>query len=238
VVAAGIARVVYGVGDPDPRVAGAGVAALTKAGVSVEGPLLVEEISRELSAYLHHRRTGRPEVVLKIAATLDGQIAAVDGSSRWITSGESRRAVHEMRADADVIVVGAGTVRVDNPDLRARDAVSPRDPRRVVLGTVPADARCQPAEAYDGDLSTLLDRLGTDGVLQVVVEGGPRVWESFLRAGLVQKITWFQAPALAGGASNHHVLPGLATTTIDELRRYRLVEVTRIGEDIRLDLEV
>ena len=118
--------------------------ALRAAGVTVETGLGAEAATRALAPYLHHRRTGRPFVVAKIATSLDGRIAAADGSSRWITSDAARADAHELRADSQAIVVGAGTALADRPSLTVRgaDPAPGLPPLRVVLdgrGRVPAD---------------------------------------------------------------------------------------------------
>src|SRR5262245_42551493 len=125
-VAAGVGRVVIAIEDPDPKVAGQGVARLVDGGVEVEGGTRAAAATDLLAPYLHHRRTGRPFVVLKLAASLDGRTAAPDGSSQWITGPEARADAHALRAESDVILVGAGTVRTDDPGLTVRDAPAPR----------------------------------------------------------------------------------------------------------------
>ena len=134
VLAAGVTRVVVGMADPDPLVDGRGIAALREAGVEVEVGVAADVVAEQLAPYVTHRRTGRPWVVLKLAATLDGRIAAPDGSSRWITGEEARLDAHRLRAVSDAVIVGAGTVRADDPapdgaPARRRPAV-PR-PRRA-----------------------------------------------------------------------------------------------------------
>ncbi len=120
-ITAGVSRVVAGVRDPDPKVAGAGLRALQAAGVAVSAGMLGDVVSDQLRPYLVQRSTGRPYVVLKLAMTLDGRTAAPDGSSRWITGAEARRDVHRLRAESDAVVVGAATVRRDDPELTVRD---------------------------------------------------------------------------------------------------------------------
>ena len=120
IIAAGVARVVIAVEDPDPQVAGRGVAALRAAGIEVTVGCGAAEVSEQLAPYLKHRTTGQPWVVLKMAASLDARTAAPDGTSRWITGPEARRDVHRLRARSDAILVGAGTVRVDDPELTVR----------------------------------------------------------------------------------------------------------------------
>jgi diaminohydroxyphosphoribosylaminopyrimidine deaminase/5-amino-6-(5-phosphoribosylamino)uracil reductase len=144
VIDAGIVRVVAAVDDPDERVAGRGFARLRGAGIDVVTGVGEAEATRDLAPYLHHRRTGRAFVSAKIASTLDGRVAAADGSSRWITSDAARADAHELRADAQAIVVGAGTALADRPALTVRGVAMPpaRPPLRVLLdahGRVPAE---------------------------------------------------------------------------------------------------
>jgi diaminohydroxyphosphoribosylaminopyrimidine deaminase/5-amino-6-(5-phosphoribosylamino)uracil reductase len=142
-IAAGIRKVVVAVDDPDERVAGRGYARLRDAGVDVIEGIARAEAEHDLAPYLHHRRTGRPFVVAKVATSLDGRIAAADGSSRWITSEQARADAHELRADSQAIVVGAGTALTDQPALTVRNVAVPplHPPLRVLLdarGRVPA----------------------------------------------------------------------------------------------------
>lgn len=143
---AGIARVVYAVSDPNPQAAGGGEV-LRAAGVDVTGGFLAAEAARGNEAWLTATRLGRPFTTWKYAATLDGRVAAADGTSRWISSAASRADVHALRAAADAVVVGSGTLLADDPHLAVRgDAARPRErqPLRVVLDTsarIPADAR-------------------------------------------------------------------------------------------------
>jgi len=238
IIDAGIARVVVAVSDPDDQVAGRGLARLREANIELVTDVLAEEVHTDLAPYLHHRSTGRPYVVAKVAATLDGAVAMSDGTSQWITGEEARYDGHILRAESQAIIVGAGTVRIDDPTLTARLREGTYEPRRIVLGRVGESAKVQPCEEYEGPLDELLDRLGAEGVVQVLVEGGPSVVSSFVTAGLVQRIVWYVAPALAGLSSALPALASLETETISALRRGRFVAITRLGEDIRLDLEV
>ncbi len=130
---AGVARVVVATGDPDPRVAGRGIAMLRAAGVAVETGVRTEAAEELNAGFLMRIRRGRPRIALKLAATLDGRIATAAGESRWITGPEARAEVHAMRAAADAILIGAGTARADDPALDVRDAPAPpRPPVRVV----------------------------------------------------------------------------------------------------------
>jgi diaminohydroxyphosphoribosylaminopyrimidine deaminase / 5-amino-6-(5-phosphoribosylamino)uracil reductase len=160
-VAAGIARVVSALTDPDPRVSGRGHARLRAAGIAVLEGVMGPEARQAQAGFLMRVTRGRPMVTLKLALTLDGRIALADGTSRWITGPGARRAVHRMRADHDAVLVGAGTLRADDPDLRVRDLGVGWQPVRVVADTglaLRADAR-------------LLDGLDTAPVWVLHAEG-------------------------------------------------------------------
>lgn len=238
IVEAGIARVVVGTLDPDARVAGRGVLSLKASGVDVEVGIEEELVREQLAPYLWHRVTGRPYVVLKVASTLDGIVAMVDGSSQWITGEEARRDAHVLRASSQAIVIGAGTVRSDDPALTARLDDIILEPLRVVLGNAPQHAKVRPCLERSGDLGLILDELGQLDVLQVLVEGGPTTASAFLEQGLVNRVVWYQAPAFAGASGTSGALKNLSTSSIDDLCRGRVVDVRRIGEDIRVDVEV
>jgi diaminohydroxyphosphoribosylaminopyrimidine deaminase/5-amino-6-(5-phosphoribosylamino)uracil reductase len=238
IVDAGVARVVVGVEDPDERVRGAGIRALRAAGIRVDVGVCADEVRVQLAPYLKHRRTGRPWVVLKLAATLDGRTAAPDGSSRWITGAAARADAHRLRAESDAVIVGAGTVWADDPSLTVRDAPGRdggSDPLRVVLGKAPEGARVHPALEMTGDLGEILDELGRRGVLQAMVEGGATVAGEFHRAGLVDRYVLYLAPALFGGDDGRPLFAGPGAATIDDVWRGRIVSVERLGDDLRLE---
>ncbi len=238
IVEAGIRRVVVGTLDPDQRMAGQGVEVLRASGVDVEVGVREEVVRDQLAAYLWQRTTGRPYVVAKVAATLDGAVAMDDGTSQWITGAEARRDAHRLRAESQAIIVGAGTVRTDDPALTARLDGQVYEPLRVVLGSAPEHARVRPCRERTGALEPVLEELGADGVLQALVEGGPSTVSAFLDAGLVNRLVWYVAPAWAGRGATRGAVEGLTTPSIDALRRGRLVGVVRIGEDVRMDVEV
>ena len=154
VLAAGVRRVVAALQDPDPRVAGQGVAALRAGGVAVEVGLGADRAAALNEAYLLHRRLGRPFVTYKVAASLDGRTAAADGSSRWITGPAARRDVHKLRAVSDAICVGVGTVLADDPALTVRSVRAPRQPLRVVVD--PRGRTPLGAAVLDGEAQTLV----------------------------------------------------------------------------------
>lgn len=132
-IAAGVARVVVALGDPDGRVAGRGIAMLEQAGIAVETGLLADQARADHAGFLSRITAARPFVTLKLAGTLDGRIATASGESQWITGPEARRAVHMMRARHDAVLVGAGTLRADDPALSVRGLGITRQPVRIVV---------------------------------------------------------------------------------------------------------
>lgn len=235
IINAGVRRVIIGIEDPDPKVAGAGISRLREAGIDVDVGVKADEITDQLAPYLHHRRTGRPYVILKLAATLDGRTAAPDGESEWITGVAARADVHQMRAESQAILVGAGTVRADDPSLTVRLVDGP-DPRRIVLGTAPPNAKVHPCTEWVGPLPELLDELGSDGVLQLMVEGGANVASEFHDAGLVDRYVIYLAPAIFGGDDAHPLFVGAGAPTMSQLRRGRFLSTAMLGGDLRLDI--
>jgi diaminohydroxyphosphoribosylaminopyrimidine deaminase/5-amino-6-(5-phosphoribosylamino)uracil reductase len=235
--AAGVARVVVGVLDPDPQVSGRGVAWLRERGVTVDVGVGGDEAADLLAPYLKHRRTGRPWVVLKLAATMDGRIAAPDGSARWLTGEAARADGHRLRALSDAVLVGAGTVRADDPELTVRlDPAPQHQPLRVVLGHAPDAARVHPALEMVGEPGAVLDELGAKGVLQLLVEGGAHVAHAFHTAGLVDRYVLYLAPALFGGDDAVPMFAGPGAPRVQDLWRGRVVSVTTMGTEVRVEL--
>lgn len=232
---AGVARVVFALCDPDPQVSGQGAKKLRAAGIEVVEGVGAATVAEQLAPYVKHRTTGRPWVVLKLAASADGRTAAPDGSSRWITGPEARADAHRLRAESDAVIVGASTVRTDDPSLTVRDAEGD-DPLRVVLGSVPSHAKVHPALELDGSLPEVLDELGRRGVLQAMVEGGATVAGEFHRAGLVDRYVLYLAPVLFGGDDGRPLFAGAGAPTIDDVWRGELRSVRQVGADIRLEL--
>lgn len=234
-VAAGVTRVVVAMEDPDAKVAGRGITRLRQSGIDVEVGLREDEAATLLAPYVKHRTTGRPWVVLKLAASLDGRTAAPDGTSQWITGDAARTDAHRLRAACDAVVVGAGTVRDDDPSLTVRH-VAGRDPLRVVLGAAPEGAKVHPCVELTGDLGDVLDELGRRDVVQVLVEGGASVAGAFHRAGLVDRYVLYLAPVLFGGDDGRGVFSGAGAPSIDDVWRGRIVSVARLGDDLRVEV--
>jgi diaminohydroxyphosphoribosylaminopyrimidine deaminase / 5-amino-6-(5-phosphoribosylamino)uracil reductase len=244
-VAAGIARVVVAVPEPT-ELAGGGAQRLRDAGVDVA--LGVEQEAAEqgaLAAWLTGAREHRPFVIWKVAATLDGRVAAADGSSRWITGPETRAAVHRLRATCDAVVVGAGTALVDDPQLTVRDDDGKpvaRQPLRVVVdrrGRLPVTARVldDAAPSYVSRAATpseLLAELYEKTVRRVLLEGGPTLAAAFLRAGLVDEVVVHLAPKLLGAGPA--LVGDLGIPSIGEALQLTVLDVTRSGADVAVRL--
>ncbi|MEU5696248.1 bifunctional diaminohydroxyphosphoribosylaminopyrimidine deaminase/5-amino-6-(5-phosphoribosylamino)uracil reductase RibD [Actinosynnema sp. NPDC020468] len=236
---AGVARVVHAVADPNPRAAG-GADALRAAGVVVESGLGALEVERgPLRAWLHHARTGRPHVTWKYASSLDGRIAAADGTSRWISSPESRAEVHELRTKVDAIMVGRGTVLADDPRLTARGTSAGRQPLRVVVGRgdLPGDAHVLDDEAETVHLRThdpdvVLAELGRRGVVDVLLEGGPTLAGAFARADRLDRVLAYLAPKFLGAGPS--ALRDAGVSTVTGAVGLVVEDVRMCGPDVRV----
>jgi len=233
IVDAKITRVVVGVIDPDKHVAGNGIKKLRDAGITVDVGIEQTLVKQQLAPYLHHRRTGRPYVILKMAMTLDGRVAMPD-SSQWITGETARKRVHQLRAESDAILVGAGTVRADNPSLTTRNVNGP-SPRRIVLGNVLPTDKVNPCLEWTGSLPKLLDTLGNEGVIQLMVEGGPRVATSFHNEQLINQYILHLAPIIAGGSESPNALA--ESTDMSSMMNGHIVSTQVLDNDIEIILE-
>nr|WP_081448073.1 bifunctional diaminohydroxyphosphoribosylaminopyrimidine deaminase/5-amino-6-(5-phosphoribosylamino)uracil reductase RibD [Sanguibacter keddieii] len=247
---AGVAEVVVSVGDPNP-VASGGMGHLRSHGVAVRTGLLADEGEELLRVWLTSVRAGRPFVTLKTATSLDGCVAAADGSSRWITGPQSRAHAHTVRATVDAILVGTGTLLADDPTLTARPPVpegevgdgvpepAVHQPLRVVVGerAVADDARVRGGDGRFVHLAThdvheVLARLAALEVRHVLVEGGPTVATAFVTAGVVDEIHSYVAPVLVG--DGRRAVGALGGQSIDDAVRWSTSTVERLGEDVLL----
>jgi diaminohydroxyphosphoribosylaminopyrimidine deaminase/5-amino-6-(5-phosphoribosylamino)uracil reductase len=200
ILATGISRVVVGTADPNPETDGQGLARLREAGLEVEeleGDLAARA-RRQNEAWRTWISQGRPFVTYKAAVTLDGRVTLPGW--RWVTGEESRRRVHELRAASNAVAVGMGTVRTDSPSLDARLVQADRQPRRLAFGAGPLPDGSE-LELVPGPLDGELQRLAAEGVQSLLLEGGPTLATSFLRAGLVDKLLLFVAPSIAGSGA-------------------------------------
>jgi diaminohydroxyphosphoribosylaminopyrimidine deaminase / 5-amino-6-(5-phosphoribosylamino)uracil reductase len=224
VIAAGVARVVVGARDPNPVVDGRGLDRLRAAGIEVE---LLDDLAarRQNEAWRLWKSLSRPFVTFKAAVTLDGRVT-VPGR-RWVSGEESRRRVHELRAAADAVAVGMGTVRADAPRLDARDVDAARQPRRLAFGRGPLPEGSE-LELRSGPLEDELGALAAEGVQSLLLEGGPTLATAFLAGGLVDKLLLFVAPVIAG--EGPHVL-GALPAQLDLLH----LRGEPIGEDVLVE---
>lgn len=272
IITCGIARVVVGVIDPNPDVSGRGVKQLRRAGIRVDVGVLESECTKFNESFFKYAATRTPFVTLKLAQSIDGKIADAAGHSRWISSPESHAVVHALRARTDAVLVGAGTVRSDDPRLTVR-AVPGRNPLRVILDgrfSVSPFARVfrrpggptllfvseESARRNPGKRRELLRRgveivalpgspshglavmdvlhiLGSKNVASVLVEGGSRVFASFLNENAADKILAFVAPSLFG--SGLDTFTGLRPRSAGHARRMKSVSARRIGDDILIE---
>lgn len=227
IVAAGVDRVVFGARDPNPEAAG-GEGRLRAAGVDVEFVDWLEARAQN-EAWRTWITQGRPFVTYKAAVTLDGRVT-VPGR-RWVSGEESRRLVHELRAQVDAVAVGGGTARADRPRLDARNVETPRgQPRRLVFsrGSLPDGLEL---ERRSGSLANELGALAAEGVQSLLLEGGPTLAAAFLAADLVDKLLLFVAPVVAG--SGTHFLASLPSP-----RTLSHLTARPVGDDLLLEAYV
>jgi diaminohydroxyphosphoribosylaminopyrimidine deaminase/5-amino-6-(5-phosphoribosylamino)uracil reductase len=254
ILKAGVKRVVAAMRDPNPQARGGGERL-----AGFEHGLLEDE-ARELNIGFISRVTrGRPWVRMKVAATLDGRTALVDGRSQWITGEEARRDGHRWRARACAILTGIGTVKADDPRLSVRDVPTPRQPLRVVVDSrleIPPGARLLTGERiliFSGqagnagnaevvalpnrsgkvDLPKMLEELARRGVNELHVEAGFRLNGSLVREGCVDEFLVYLNPSFLGDAAQGMLdLPGVES--LEKRPRLRLLSAERVGDDLRI----
>ncbi len=240
ILKAGVRKVVVGAVDVNPRHSGKGIAQLQNAGVKVRNGILAEECARLNEAFNKWIVTRRPFVIAKCGMSLDGRLTRPSGEPRWITGAPARRHAHHLRARVDAILVGAETVRVDNPRLTVRDMRGPRQPWRVVLtrsGKLPRHARlfsdrmATRTLIYQGKpLATVLKNLGKRDVTSVLIEGGGEVLGQALDARLIDKVQLYLAPVLTGGPVI--AFPGRGARNAMNALRLRRISYQQIGQSV------
>lgn len=260
ILKAGVGTVVVGAADPDP-VSGSGSAALREAGVEVVEGVMPDEAEAVDPAYFRHRRTGLPTVTLKYAMTLDGSIAAADGSSRWVSSEAAREDGHRLRAGVDAVVVGAGTVRADDPLLTVRlpgyDGPQPRavivagstglpddaaiwQREPLVLSSAPIDVPSgevvvvEGADGFPGPVAAA-SAVADAGYLELLLEGGSRLAGAWWRAGVITRGVVYLAAKMGGGRG----IPPLggAFSTIGDASEVLVGGVRSLDGEYRVDFE-
>ena len=224
-IAAGVARVVVALEDPDARTAGQGFTRLAASGIAVTRGVRSEEARRSMAGFLTRQALGRPHVTVKLATSLDGCIAMADGSSRWITGSQARAHAHLERSRHEAILVGRGTYEADAPRLDVRlPGLDERGPRRVLLSSTVQDVPAWTVITAPRDITTL------PGVDHILVEGGAAVASAFLAADLVDRLLLYRAPILIGGGKPALGNIGLADLT-DAHQRWALVDARQLGMD-------
>ena len=234
-VAAGIARVVTAIEDPDPRVSGGGHAILARAGIAFASGLKAEEARRDMAGFLTRIIKKRPQVILKMAFSADHKIAGGVGQRTAISGPEAKARVHLLRAQCDAIMVGMGTVLADDPELTCRlPGLEHRSPIPFVLsrtGELPPNSQLarRKAEVQRGSVAEVLAELGRRGINRLMVEGGARVARSFLEAGQVDQFHLIRSPRRLG-AEGVDALAGLA---LDQaLQPFAVIEQEKLGSDL------
>ena len=265
-----LAKVVIGSRDPNPLVSGKGAAILRKAGIEVVEDFMREECDAINPIFFHYITTKRPYVAMKYAMTMDGKIATRTGASKWITGEAARNHVQTLRHAYKGIMVGIGTVLVDNPMLNCR-MQGGIDPVRIVCDThlrIPMD--CQIVQTADTietilatstnekekidqlikkgvqilqipekdgciDLNLLMQTLGEKGIDSILLEGGGRLNDSFLREKLIQKAYVYLAPKIFGGEDAKTPVEGIGVSLPEQSANFKLQQIQQIEEDILLE---
>jgi diaminohydroxyphosphoribosylaminopyrimidine deaminase/5-amino-6-(5-phosphoribosylamino)uracil reductase len=242
IIKAGIAKVVYAVSDPS-AIASGGAKALAAAGLEVQLNSEVTEIAQSNRAWLHKIENNRPYFIWKIATTLDGRTAAIDGSSKWITGTESRAEVSQLRSESNAILIGTATALADNPNLIPRDskASERNNPVRIVMGLreVPSDFNLhnEAAETLflrSHDFSELLTLCNEREFNQVLVESGSELGTALLLAGLIDELVIFQAASLLGTGLSF--IGDLGARNIKEKMDFLIRDVAQFGNDLKINL--
>jgi diaminohydroxyphosphoribosylaminopyrimidine deaminase/5-amino-6-(5-phosphoribosylamino)uracil reductase len=264
IIEAGISEVVVAMLDPNPKVAGKGVAELRAKGISVRTGVMERE-ARELNrAYAKFIATRMPYVILKAAMTLDGRIATPDGESKWITGERARRLVHKLRSEVDAVVTAIGTVKADDPELTAR-VRGGRDPLRVIIDPsleTPDGAKvlrtppptlivtCAPGERavalrkagvellrYEGRLNLrwLMEELGGRGIVSVLIEGGASLNAHAFEDGVIDWAMFFIAPKVIGGSASIPVVGGASFRRLSDAYTLHDARMRKVGGDFLIE---
>ena len=242
IIKAGLEELVIGATDLNPRHSGRGIAELRSAGVRVRDGILAEECTRLNEAFNKWIVTGQPFVIAKCGMSLDGRLTRPPGESRWITGRDARRDAHQLRARVDAVLVGAETVRADNPRLTIRGVRRVRQPWRVVLtrsGQLPLRAHVLSDKFAvrtliykQKSLASVLKHLGKRGITSVLIEGGGDVLGEALDKRLIDKVQIYLGPMLTGGPVL--AFPGEGAEQTADALRLREIEYKQIGQTISI----
>jgi diaminohydroxyphosphoribosylaminopyrimidine deaminase/5-amino-6-(5-phosphoribosylamino)uracil reductase len=237
IIASGIKSVVYAVADPNTVAAG-GAAALKAAGIEVVAGVGVEEAAYSNRAWLTKILSGRPFITWKVAATLDGKVAAMDGTSKWITNEASRADVQKVRRSVDAIMVGTQTVIADDPHLIPRDGLAGDNPLRIVCGT---QEMPKSAQVFDGaaqtkviaskDLKVIASELLATGANHILLESGPTLATALLQAGMLDELMIYQGASVLGAGKSF--VADLGITTVDNAMSMHRISTETFGDDVK-----
>jgi diaminohydroxyphosphoribosylaminopyrimidine deaminase/5-amino-6-(5-phosphoribosylamino)uracil reductase len=239
-IKAGVRHVVIGATDPNPQHAGRGIEILKNAGLDVRSGVLADECSALNEAYNKWITTRRPFVIAKCGMSLDGRLSSAPGEQRWITSAASRRHARQLRAQVDAILIGAKTLRVDNPRLTVRGDRGERQPWRIVVsrsGSLPREAHLftdrfadRTIVVNEKNLDAVLRDAGEKEITSVLIEGGGEILGQALDQHLVDKVQLYLGPVLIGGPIVSFA--GLGAGHSGEAPRLHRVRYERIGQDV------
>jgi diaminohydroxyphosphoribosylaminopyrimidine deaminase/5-amino-6-(5-phosphoribosylamino)uracil reductase len=237
IIDAGIKSVVYAVADPNPVAAG-GAAVLKAAGIDVVAGVGVDEVTHSNRAWLTKIIKGRPFITWKVAATLDGKVAASDGTSQWITNEASRADVQKVRRSVDAIMVGTQTVIADNPHLVPHDGAAIKNPVRIVCGTqeLPKDANvfndATPTKVIASkDLGVIASELLALGVNHILLESGPTLATALLQAGMLDELMLYQGASVLGAGKSF--VADLGITTVNNSMSMQRISTETFGDDVK-----
>ena len=237
IIDAGIKTVVYAVADPNPTASG-GASVLKAAGIEVVAGVGVDEAAYSNRAWLTKIVKGRPFITWKVAATLDGKVAAADGTSKWITNEASRADVQKVRRSVDAIMVGTQTVIADDPHLIPRDGLTGGNPLRIVCGTqeLPKGAQVLDSAAptkviASKDLEVVAAELLATGVNHILLESGPTLASAMLHACMLDELMIYQGPSLLGAGKNF--VADLGALTLDHAMKMPRVSTETFGDDVK-----
>ena len=237
IIDAGIATVVYAVADPNTVAAG-GAAVLKSAGIEVVAGVGADEATHSNRAWLTKVTKGRPFITWKVAATLDGKVAASDGTSKWITNEASRADVQKVRRGADAIMVGTQTVIADDPHLIPRDGLAGNNPLRIVCGTQELP---KGAQVFDGaaptkviaskDLKVIASEISATGANHILLESGPTLATALLQAGMLDELMLYQGASVLGAGKSF--VADLGFTTVDSAMSMARISTETFGDDVK-----
>jgi diaminohydroxyphosphoribosylaminopyrimidine deaminase/5-amino-6-(5-phosphoribosylamino)uracil reductase len=237
IIDAGIKSVVYAVADPNPVAAG-GAAVLKAAGIEVVAGVGVDEATHSNRAWLTKIIKGRPFISWKVAATLDGKVAASDGTSQWITNEASRGDVQKVRRTVDAIMVGTQTVIADNPHLVPHDGAAIKNPLRIVCGTqeLPKGAQVFDSAAptkviASKDLEVVAAELLATGVNHILLESGPTLATALLQAGMLDELMLYQGASVLGAGKSF--IADFGITTVNNAMSMQRISTETFGDDVK-----